>query len=198
MKQVLLLLCKGTEIYEAAAFHDVIGWADDVGDTLIKMVTVSVEPEITCTFGLRVIPDRLLADINVDDFDALAIPGGFHSFGFYDDAYSDMVGEVIRRFDEQEKPIAAICVGALAIGRSGVLTGRNATTYHLMGGGRRNQLAQFGVDVVDAQVVTDGNIITSTSPATAMEVAFTLVEHLTGKPNADKVRTLMGFPTDRT
>jgi 4-methyl-5(b-hydroxyethyl)-thiazole monophosphate biosynthesis len=193
MKQVLLLFCKGTEIYEAAAFHDVIGWADDVGDTPIKTVSVSVEPEITCTFGLKVRPDTTLKEIKADEFDALAIPGGFQDYGFYEDCYSEAVGELIRAFEKQKKPIAAICVGALAIGHSGVLKNRAATTYHLMGGGRRKQLAQFGVNVIDAPVVTDDNVITSTSPATAVAVAFQLVAQLTGKANADKVRELMGF-----
>jgi len=31
MKRVLLLLCKGFEIYEAAAFYDVLGWSGEFG-----------------------------------------------------------------------------------------------------------------------------------------------------------------------
>ena len=62
-----------------------------------------------------------------------------------------------------------------------------------MGDKRRNQLAEFGANVVDAVIVVDDNKITSTSPATAVDVALTLVEKLTSKENADKVRHLMGF-----
>ncbi|MFH2132175.1 MAG: DJ-1 family protein, partial [bacterium] len=42
-------------------------------------------------------------------------------------------------------------------------------------------------------IVQDGNIITSTSPATALEVAFLLVEKVTTAENADKIRQMMGF-----
>ena len=103
-----------------------------------------------------------------EEFDALAIPGGFGDFGFYDEAYSEEVSKLIRSFEHAGKPIASICVGALPIAKSGILAGRKATTYHLREGVRRKQLAEFNVNVVDAQIVRDGNIITSTSPATAV------------------------------
>lgn len=195
MKKVLMLFCKGTEISEAAAFYDVLGWANDSGNTPIQAVVVGTTPEVRCTFGLTLRSDRLLKEIVDEDFDALAIPGGFQEFGFYEDAYSEQISHLIRNFDARKKPIAAICVGALAIGRSGVLAGRKATTYHLGDGLRRNQLAGFNVTVVDEKVVRDGNIVTSTSPATAMEVAFQLLEMITSRDNADRIRHLMGFPS---
>ena len=42
-------------------------------------------------------------------------------------------------------------------------------------------------------VVIDGNLITSCGPSTATGVAFQLLEMLTDKKSADKVRVLMGF-----
>ena len=195
MKKVLLLLCKGTEIYEAAAFYDVMGWADSSGEVPIKVVATGITSEIQCTFGLTLRSDRFLEQIDPEDFDALAIPGGFERFGFYEEAYSEQVGDLIRDFDNRQKPIAAICVGALAIGRSGALADRKATTYHLGDGRRRNQLADFGVDVLDEKIVRDGNIITSSSPETAVEVAFQLLEMITTRHNAERIRHLMGFPS---
>ena len=67
-----------------------------------------------------------------------------------------------------------------------------------MGDKRRNQLAELGANVVDAVVVVDENKITSTSPATAIDVALTLVEKLTSKENAERVGHLMGFHGDPT
>lgn len=58
------------------------------------------------------------------------------------------------------------------------------------------QRAGFGVDVVDAPVVYDGNVITSTSPATAMEVAFALLSRITSTANAAQVKYVMGFERD--
>lgn len=183
----------GVEVFELAAFFDILGWASAEGSEPIEVVTAGLAPEVRCTFGLRVIPDTLVSQIVPADFDALAVPGGFEEYGFYEHAYSEEVGELIRAFDAEAKPIASICVGALPVAHSGVLEGRCATTYHLMGGGRRRQLAELGAEVLDMPLVRDRNIITSTSPATAVDVALTLVEALTDRDNAAKIRSLMGF-----
>ncbi len=193
MKRVLLLLCKGVEIYEAAAFYDVLGWSGGYGGEAVEVVSVGLQDVVRGTFGIRIIPDKLLPDVKPEDFDALAIPGGFETWGFYDEAYSQAVANLIRRFDQLQKPIAAICVGALPLGNSGILAGRRATTYHLRDGARRKQLAAFGVNVIDAPMVEDRNVITSTSPATAMNVAFELLAQLTGRENSNAIRQKMGF-----
>ncbi len=193
MKKVLLLLLKGTEILEAAAFYDVLGWTRTHGMEPIDVLTAALSKESICTFGLKVSADILISDVKVDDFDALAIPGGFGDFGFYEHSYSDDVSALIREFDNQHKIIASICVGALPVAKSGILKDRSATTYHLMGGRRRKQLAEFGVQVKDQQIVQDENIITSTSPATALDVAFLLVEKVTTAENANQIKQLMGF-----
>lgn len=46
---------------------------------------------------------------------------------------------------------------------------------------------------MDKDVVVDNNIITSAGPATAVNVAFILLELLTDKENCDKIRRFMGF-----
>ena len=134
----------------------------------------------------------MINDVNVGEYDALAIPGGFEEFGFYEEAYSEIFLEIIRRFDEQKKVIATICVGALPVGKSGVLNNRKATTYHI-GGTRQKQLKEFGADLSDAPIVVDENIITSSCPETAPYVAFILLEMLTSKQQAETVKAAMGF-----
>ncbi len=194
MKRVCLLLSNGFEAFEASVFTDVIGWNNYEGDGTTELVTVGVRDRLKCTWSFTVIPELLTKDLKVDDFDALAIPGGAGEAGFYEDAYSDTFIDIIRQFDEQNKIIASICVGSLPIGKSGVLTGRKGTSYNLSGGKRQKELAQFGVNVVEDQsIVIDGNIITSHNPASATEVAFTLLEMLTSKDNADLIKKQMGF-----
>jgi 4-methyl-5(b-hydroxyethyl)-thiazole monophosphate biosynthesis len=193
MKRVLLLLADGVELFEAAAFSDVLGWADTFGSERIACVCAGLRPRLRCTFGPDLIPDVQLDQVRAEDFDALAIPGGFETAGFYEDAYAEPFLDVIRQFDRANKPIAAICVGALPLAKSGMLAGRRATTYKLLGGKRRKQLAELGAEVVDASLVRDGNVITSTGPSTAAGVALALVEMLTSPENAAQVRELMGF-----
>lgn len=193
MKKVLLLLAQGFEEYEASVFTDVLGWSRDIGLEPVGVVTAGRREKIKAAFNYTVIPQAQTNEIKVEDFDALAIPGGFEAAGFYEDAYHEDFQNIIRQFDKSNKIIASVCVGALPLGKSGILKNKKATTYHLMDGKRRKQLENFEVSVQDKPVVIDGNIITSTSPATALEVAFTLLEMLTTKDNLNKVKTEMGF-----
>ncbi len=195
MKRVLLILPNGFEIFEGAAFIDVLGWADDCGDTRIEVVKAGVSKNLTCTFGgFQFVPDFTLDQLDFHDFDAVAIPGGFESAGFYEEAYSEPVQQALRDFDERRAPVASICVGALPVAKSGILNGRKATTYHLDNGKWRERLAELGAEVLDEWIVEDENVITSSCPETAAYVALRLLERLTSKANADHVRIQMGFP----
>lgn len=195
MKKVLLLLANGFEAVEASVFTDVIGWNKSDGDGNTDLITVGLREHLKCTFNFEVIPEMQLRDVNPDEFDALAIPGGFEDAGFYEDAFSEDFLNIIREFDRAGKIIASICVGALPIGKSGILEGRNATTYNLSNGNeRQKQLADFGANVIcDKPIVVDKNIITSYNPSTAFNVAFKLLEMLTSQQNCENVKKLMGF-----
>lgn len=191
--KILLFLAKGFETMEFSVFVDVMGWArNDYGQDT-QVITCGFQKQVLSTFNIPVVVDRLIDDINVDDYDALAIPGGFEEFGFYEEAYNEKFLNLIREFDSKGKLIASICVAALPIGKSGVLKNRKATTYHLRGGYRRKQLREFGVDVVNEPVVVDENIITSFCPETAAGVAFKLLEMLTSKETMQMVKSAMGF-----
>ncbi|NTU33786.1 DJ-1/PfpI family protein [Brevibacillus sp. HB1.1] len=194
MKKVCLLLPNGFEAVEASVFTDVIGWNKEEGDGTTELVTVGTRKELKCTWNFTVIPEMVIDDADVNDFDALALPGGFEQAGFYEDAYREDVLAFIREFEKQGKVIASICVGALPLGKSGILQGRNATTYNLNNQLRQKQLAAMGANVIpDQSIVIDNNIITSYNPSTAFDVAFTLLESLTSRENTDNVKRLMGF-----
>jgi 4-methyl-5(b-hydroxyethyl)-thiazole monophosphate biosynthesis len=198
MKKVMMLLANGVEPLEMSAFSDVLGWAALVGDETIELIDVGMQSQIKTTFGLQLQPNCLLKDIDLDDFDALAIPGGFEPSGFYDDALSEPFLEAIRHFAAAGKVIASVCVSAIALGEAGVLKGKKATTYHQVGGKRKNQLTRSGALFIDQAVVVDDNLITSTGPGTAVEVALTLLEKLSSKNNADNLRKTMRIPTPST
>lgn len=192
--KILLFCNKGFETMEFAPFVDVFGWARNDFHYDIDVVTCGFSKVITSTFGIPVTVDRTFDEICIEDYDALAIPGGFEEFGFYEEAYDERFLDLIREFDRQNKYIASICVGALPIGKSGVLLGRNATTYHLSDGNRQRQLASFGVHVIpDQRIERDRNIITSFCPETAADVAFQLLSCLVGEEKAKVVAAAMGY-----
>lgn len=192
MKKVLLLLANGFEIFEASAFIDVIGWNLIEGDGSTKLYSCGLQKELQSTFDQRFTVDFLIDEIDADDYAALAVPGGFEEFGFYDDAFDEKFLSLIQQFRDKNKIIASICVGALPLGKSGILRNHCATTYN-KNPKRQEMLRRFDVNVINEPVVVDDNIITSWNPSTAIPVAMRLLEKLTSKENADRVSALMGF-----
>ncbi|PKA23013.1 DJ-1 family protein [Leptospira meyeri] len=193
MKKVLLLLAKGFESFEASVFIDVIGWNLVDGDNSTKLYTCAFKKEVESSFGVKLNVDYQINEVNINEFDALAIPGGFEEYGFYEEAYHPEFLELVRDFDKQEKIIASICVGALPIAKSGVLNQRMATTYNHKDCIRQNQLAELGAIVQNSPIVIDKNIITSWSPATAIGVTLLLLKMLTSEENVNYIKEIMGF-----
>jgi len=192
-KRILLFLARAFETMEFSVFIDVIGWArNDYGQQLF-VDTCGFTEKVISTFGVPVLVDKTIAQVKADEYDALAIPGGFGEFGFYEEVYDERFLSLIREFDAKGKIIASVCSGAMPLGKSGVLKNRRATSYHLNGALLQKQLKEFGVNVVNEPVVVDANIITSYCPETAPKVAFELLKMLTSEADMLVVKTAMGF-----
>lgn len=191
--KILVFCAKGFETMEFSVFIDVMGWAKNDFDCPVYVDTCGFTKTVNSTFHVPVIMDKTIDEIVADNYDALAIPGGFEEFGFYEEAYDVKFLNLIRAFHEQKKPIATVCVAALPLGKSGILKDRKATTYHLNNGHRQKQLAEFGVNVINERVVVDDNIITSYCPETAPDVAFELLKKLCGNEKMLTVKKAMGF-----
>lgn len=193
MKKILLFCCKGFETMEFSPFVDVMGWArTDFGEE-IYVETCGFQKMVKSTFGIPVEMDITLHEIDIREYDALAIPGGFEEYSFYEEAFDERFLKLISDFHEAGKIVASVCVGALPVAKSGILKGHHGTTYHLNNGDRQRQLADFGVNVLNEPVVEDDNIITSYCPETAAKVAFRLLGKLAGEDLRDKVMYKMGY-----
>lgn len=192
-KHVLVFLAKAFETMEFSAFIDILGWARvDYGHNLF-VATCGFTEKVISTFNVPVMVDKIISEINVDEYDALAIPGGFREFGFYEEAYDERLLKLIREFNAKDKIIATVCTGAFPVAKSGVLKNRKATTYHLKDGSIQKKLEAFGVNVVNERIVVDGNIITSYCPETAANVAFELLKMLTSEDEMVVIKKAMGF-----
>jgi 4-methyl-5(b-hydroxyethyl)-thiazole monophosphate biosynthesis len=192
-KKVLLFLAQGFEALEASVFTDILGWTHEAGNKQVDLTTTAFHSKLRCSWNLIVEPELPFDQIKVSDYDALAIPGGMEWAGFYEDAYDERLLNLIREFNREGKIIASICVSALALGKSGVLENRNATTWDLNEGKRLQELAAFGANIINQSVVIDKNIITSNGPASGPEVAFTLLEMLTDKESTEAIKLDMRF-----
>jgi protein deglycase len=191
--KTLLFCAKGFETIEFSAFIDVLGWARNDYGYPVDVETCGFTKQVVSTFNIPITVDKTINEINVKEYDALAIPGGFEEFGFYEEAFNERFLDLIKQFNNENKIIATICVGALPVAKSGVLTNRRATTYHLKNGYRQKQLKEFGVKVINKRIVIDNNIITSYCPETAPYVAFELLNKLIGKEKTIIVKKAMGY-----
>lgn len=109
-------------------------------------------------WGDEIEVDLLIKDVNVDNYDALVLPGGQINpdlLRVEEDALS-----VIRDFVSAGKPVAAICHAPWLLIEAGIAKGRRMTSYKSI----RTDVTNAGADVVDEAVVIDGNIITSRCP----------------------------------
>jgi transcriptional regulator GlxA family with amidase domain len=69
--------------------------------------------------------------------------------------------------------VASVCTGALLLARSGILDGRRATTNPQALDDLR---AHTKIEVVEARVVDDGDILTAGAPACGLDLAIHLLE----------------------
>ena len=84
--KILLLCLNAFETMEFSPFVDVIGWAHDDFNCDIAIDICGFHRTIVSTFGVSIKADILIDDVDVEQYDALAIPGGFEEYGFYKEA----------------------------------------------------------------------------------------------------------------
>jgi len=102
--------------------------------------------------------DVNLSDAHPDDYDALMIPGGVMNPDLMR-INPDCV-EFAKSFLKAGKPIAAICHGPQLLIETGLLEGRNMTSYPSV----QTDLKNAGVNWEDKEVIVDRGLVTSRSP----------------------------------
>ncbi|KQQ55231.1 glutamine amidotransferase [Rhizobium sp. Leaf311] len=102
--------------------------------------------------------DMLAKDVNIEDFDALVLPGGQINPDVL--RASDDAMRVVRQFVKSGKVVAAICHAPWLLIEADAVKGRQVTSY----GSIKTDVMNAGGLWKDEKVVTDKGIITSRSP----------------------------------
>jgi protease I len=103
--------------------------------------------------------DRVVSDVSVDEYDALLLPGGTAN---PDKLRLDSGAvEFVKEFAGTGKPVAVICHGPWTLAEADVVRGRRLTSWPSI----RTDLRNAGAEVVDQEVVVDGQFTSSRSPA---------------------------------
>ena len=109
--------------------------------------------------GLELTADKGIADVSVDDFDALLIPGGFSPDQLrVDESFVDFVKDFLL----SNKNVFAICHGPQLFVQTGLSQALKLTAYESV----RPDLFYAGAKVLDQAVVIDEKhqLITSRTP----------------------------------
>ncbi len=124
---------------------------------VVRLVGPAAGKTYASKLGYPVTSDTAAADVTASDFDALVIPGGFAPDYI---RRSEAMLKLVRDITAAGKPTAAICHGPWVLCSTTAMKGRKVTCYKSI----RDDVVNAGGEYVDAEVVVDGNIITSRTP----------------------------------
>ncbi|MGW0468905.1 type 1 glutamine amidotransferase domain-containing protein [Streptomyces sp. NPDC003027] len=128
--------------------------------------------------GDSVRPDTTYGEMSADRFDAVVVPGGTINADHL--RMDEAACELVTSFAEAGKTVAAICHGPWLLVESGLVKGRELTSYPSL----RTDVTNAGGTWVDRQVVVDSSegfkLITSRKPGDLEPFSQAIIEALGG------------------
>lgn len=175
MAKVLIPLAQGCEELEAVTVADILRRAG------ITVITAGLEAgPVRASRGMVLLPDATLDEAVGTEFDMIVLPGGMPGSEHLKN--DTRIIAMLKSMAAAGRYTAAICAAPMALHAAGLLEGKRATSFP----GVLDRLPGTHVYLND-KVVTDGKVVTSKGPGTAMDFALTLVELLADKPQRDAV-----------
>lgn len=184
-----IVIFDGVDDLDAFGPFEVLANAAHAGaDVRVTLVTLEPVDEITTSHGAVVKPHGVLTTP-----DLLVVPGG----GWNDRAAQGARAEAERgdlptaaaRLHAQGAVVASVCTGGGILHAAGLLAGRPAITHHAA----VEELRAGGVEIVEARVVDDGDIVTAGGVTSGLDLALHLVEREWGTELADRIASEMEY-----
>lgn len=179
MKKVVVPLAAGFEEIETITVVDILRRAG-VGVTIASVDEGAPPGTLEGRSGIKVLPDQPIAMLQASTFDMIILPGGLK--GAQTLQRNPHVTRLLKGMQEADRYVAAICAGPTVLASNGMIAGRRLTSHPSV----KDQLD--GAFYEERRVVTDGKLITSRGPGTAMEFALALVEILEGNEKMEQVK----------
>jgi protease I len=123
----------------------------------VAIVGTGSSQTYTSKHGYPVEVNKEAGQIDMSDYDGVVIPGGYAPDLMR--RYPEMV-KIVREAYHQGKMVAAICHAGWMLVSAGILKGKRVTGVSAI----RDDLVNAGATYVDAEMVRDGNLITSRKP----------------------------------
>ncbi|MDK0761313.1 DJ-1/PfpI family protein [Clostridium perfringens] len=177
MKKVLVFLAEGFETIEALSVVDVCNRAK----VTCHACSLTENRAVNSAHGTMVLCDKLISDDDLETYDAIVLPGGMPGSTNLRD--NEKVQSLIKKYNKENKIVAAICAAPIALAKAGVIEGKKVTSYP----GFKEELGNVNY-VEEDTVVVDGNIITSRGPATALVFGLEILKKLGYEKEAEEIR----------
>lgn len=176
MSKVCVFFADGFEEVEGLTVVDILRRAG----VETQMVSIKEERQVTGSHGIAVQTDSCLKDTDCTDADLLVLPGGMP--GTLHLGACRVLTDLLLKFHEEGKKVAAICAAPGVLGDLGILDGKKACCYP----GFEDRLA--GAEVVYEEVAVDGNVTTSRGMGTAVPFALSLAAQLVSEEKAQELK----------
>jgi len=175
-KKILVPLATGFEEIEAVTIIDVLTRAG------VNVLTASLDDNknVKGANGIVVVANYTITQIDVDSLDMIVLPGGWD--GTHALADDENIQSILKKMNEDQKHIGAICAAPFALKQADVLSS-NYTCYPSV----EEQIKQDGY-TDQSKVVQDGKIITSRGPATAICFALHIVKNLVSEQKYQELK----------
>ena len=152
-------------------------------DGPLRVDVLATESPVSCTNGLRVLPDKVSSDFT--PYDALIVPGGG---GIRPLMKDDDFLEKLRQF-AKDHLICSACTGSLLLGAAGILDGKKALTHQWYA-----KELQGYAEPAGGRVHVDGNVVTAAGVSSSIDLGLRLLELLFDPSTARKVAERLELP----
>lgn len=144
MKKVAVLIYDKFCNFEISVALEMLAMAEKPFVVLSK----SLEP-VRSEEGIKIIADKVIDDIDINDFDSLILPGASDIREVMED---DNILEFIKSFDEEKKIIGAISIAPILLLKIGILKNKL-----FMAGVNKEDLLEEGFSLNDLKRMVDWN-----------------------------------------
>jgi cyclohexyl-isocyanide hydratase len=140
---------------------------------------------VTSNEGLNILPTTSFKDC--PSLDIICVPGG--GMGTLEILEDVEFIEFLQQQAKNARYVTSVCTGSLILAAAGLLQGYQAACHWLF----REQLAMFGIEVIDARVVIDRNRITGGGVTAGIDFALQVVAQLCGETTAQSIQLMLEY-----
>lgn len=180
--KILVPLANGFEEIEAVTIIDILRRGE------MDVVTASLNDNLFVigAHNITIQADKYLKNLDIEMLDMIILPGGWE--GTKTLANNEIIQNILKGMDKNNKLIGAICAAPYVLDKAGVLKNK-FTCYPSV----EKEITSCGYIKDGENIIWDENILTSKGPATAMLFALEILKKLQTKEIYESVKKALLF-----